>query len=152
MKNNNPADIYVQRYGTRWSHPESACYLSGEETGVSEIKAWNTRPATPPAGSREPAQVKAILESIPVHAAVNNGTPRTEREEGWNAAMDWIVDKFEHAYSLAGSRAAAAEHVGDTNFEGWLSTHQRTPNRLDYYKQDMRDCYWAGYLEARGQR
>jgi hypothetical protein len=45
---------------------------------------------------------------------------------------------------------AVAEIVGDTRFEGWLSCHEpdRTCGRtVAYTKQDMRDCYWAGYRE-----
>ena len=42
---------------------------------------------------------------------------------------------------------APAEHVGETNFEGWLSAHERTPNHIGYSKQDLRDAFWAGYTE-----
>lgn len=45
--------------------------------------------------------------------------------------------------------ATSAKHVGDMQFEGWLSEHERTPHHIGYSKQDMRDCYRAGYLEAR---
>ena len=38
--------------------------------------------------------VDVILNSIPVHCAINAGVPRTEREEGWNEAMTWIIEEF----------------------------------------------------------
>ena len=42
-----------------------------------------------------------------------------------------------------------AGQVGETRFEGWLSDFTPTPARSPRYsKQDMRDCYWAGYTEA----
>jgi hypothetical protein len=43
--NNNPADLYVQRYGTHYSHPDGHCYLSGDEVSPSRIEDWNTRAA-----------------------------------------------------------------------------------------------------------
>lgn len=49
--------------------------------------------------------INAILDSIPIHGAVNDGVPRTEREEGWNEAVDWIVDEFEAALAATPAQA-----------------------------------------------
>ena len=65
------------------------------------LESWaaarGERAALAAAPVSEPAYVKAILDSIPIHGAINDGVPRTEREEGWNDAVDWIVDAFENA-------------------------------------------------------
>lgn len=49
------------------------------------------------------------------------------------------------------SDSKASDHVGDTNFEGWLGLHSSHDSRgsqlPSYIKQDMRDAYWGGYCE-----
>jgi hypothetical protein len=63
-------------------------------------------------------------------------------------SLAWAIPVYLAA--PAASPAPAAEIVGDTRFEGWLSCHEpdRTDGRsLRYTKQDMRDSYWAGYCE-----
>lgn len=39
----NPADLYVRRYGTHYQHPRSDCHLSDHEVTPSEVNDWNRR-------------------------------------------------------------------------------------------------------------
>lgn len=48
--NDNPADLYVRRYGTHHMHPATptCCHLDGHEVTPSEVDAWNRRASSPP--------------------------------------------------------------------------------------------------------
>ncbi len=52
---------------------------------------------------------------------------------------------------LYATQAPAADNVGDTRFEGWLSEYvlapAEQPSATRYIKQDLREAYWAGYCE-----
>ena len=73
-------------------------------------RGWRPTTSTPPAAPQgEPAYVKAILDSIPIHSARHDDALRTEREEGWNDAVDWIVDAFENATPPAAPQVQTSE-------------------------------------------
>lgn len=43
VANNNPADFFVQRYGTHYEHPIGGCILDEIEITPSQIEDWNRR-------------------------------------------------------------------------------------------------------------
>lgn len=67
IANNNPADMYVRRYGTHYMHPSTpdCCHLDAHEVTPSEVELWNRRASSPPASEQErtPEQLARDLQT-----------------------------------------------------------------------------------------